>query len=80
VGVALALVLSREGFTVDSHPGSNPALVGRGEHIEVFGVREHLAKGPESAKAWRSLCARTGIADLDLGSASGPKVPEEGKP
>lgn len=70
VGVTLALVLIQAGFTVESHPASPPALVGPEDRVEIFGVREELAKGPEAVERWRSFCARAGIADVDLGSAS----------
>ncbi len=83
VGAALALVLSHAGFTVESHPALPPALVGVGERVEVFSLRERLAQGPEAVEAWRSFCARAGIADVDLGSAgdhNGELVAQERKP
>jgi Zn-dependent protease with chaperone function len=69
VGVGLALVLAKAGFTVETYPGASHALVGLGERVEVFGVRERLASGPEAVEAWLDLCARAGIADADLGTA-----------
>jgi Zn-dependent protease with chaperone function len=68
VGVALAVALSRAGFTVDSTPGLNATLVGPADRIEPFGVRERLASGPEAVAAWQELCLRVGIAEVDLGS------------
>ena len=56
------------GFTIESHPAAQPVLVGAGERIAVFLVRERLSQGPEAAEAWRSFCADAGIADVDLGS------------
>ncbi len=69
VGVALALVLAKAGFAVESYPGSSQALVGLGERVEVFHVRERLAQGKQAVDAWLAFCARTGIADADLGTA-----------
>ena len=67
VGIALALVLTRAGFIVESQPGSEPTLVGHGERVQVFSLRERLTKDSEFADAWRNLCARAGISDVDLG-------------
>ena len=69
VGVALALVLSRAGFILESYPGTPHTLVGLGERIEVFSVRERLTQGAEAADSWRDFCSRAGIADVDLGTA-----------
>jgi Zn-dependent protease with chaperone function len=69
VGIALAIVLSRAGFTMESHPASNREMLGLGQRVKTFTVREELAKTTESAEAWRSLCAEAGIADVDLGEA-----------
>ena len=69
IGVALALVLSRSGFTLESYPGTPHTLVGLGERIEVFSIRERLSRGAEAADAWRDFCSRAGIADVDLGTA-----------
>ena len=67
MGVALAVALSRVGFTVDSTPGLNATLVGQSDRIEPFGVRERLASDPEAVAAWQELCTRVGIAEVDLG-------------
>ncbi|HEY7922246.1 MAG TPA: M48 family metallopeptidase [Vicinamibacteria bacterium] len=69
VGIALAIVLYRAGFTMESHPASMRDMQGLGQHVKTFGIREHLAKGPEPVAAWRELCAQAGIADVDLGDA-----------
>jgi hypothetical protein len=69
VGIAVAIVLSRAGFTMESHPASMREMQGLGRHVKTFGIREELAKGSESAAAWRELCAEAGIADVDLGEA-----------
>jgi len=70
VGVAIALVLSQAGFHVESYPGQRQTLVGLGERVEVFGLRQRL-RDSAAAEAWRELCARAGIADVDLGAACG---------
>lgn len=69
VGAALALVLARAGFVVESHPASEPVLVGPADRVAVFSVRARLAQGAESPESWRSLCSRVGVADVDLGAA-----------
>jgi Zn-dependent protease with chaperone function len=69
VGVGLALVLAKAGFAVETLPGTSHALVGLGERVEVFRVRDRLAAGQEAVDAWLSLCTRAGIADADLGTA-----------
>jgi heat shock protein HtpX len=69
VGVAVAVVLARAGWNVESYPGASHTLVGPGERVEVFGLREQLAKSPDAAESWRSLCARAGITEVDLGAA-----------
>ena len=74
VGVALAVALSRVGFTVDSTPGLNATLVGQADRIEPFGVRERLASDPEAVAAWQELCTRVGIAEVDLGSVAGTRA------
>ena len=73
VGIALAVALSRAGFTLESYPGAGHTLVGLGEAIEVFSVRESLTKSLESPASWRTLCTRAGISDLDLGSLGVPR-------
>jgi Zn-dependent protease with chaperone function len=67
VGVALGVVLARAGFAVESTPGVNVALLGFAERVEPFGLRERLSTGPNAVEAWQALCARAGIADVDLG-------------
>ena len=76
VGIALAVTLSRAGFTLESQPGSAHTLIGLGDRIEVFSLREGLTKSPEAPEAWRSLCTRAGISDLDFGSLrdQSPKI------
>jgi hypothetical protein len=79
VGVALGVALARSGFSIKSTPGINTALVGLGERVEPFGLRERFAADPDAVRAWPELCARAGIADVDLGSAAKRKAPEEGR-
>jgi len=69
VGLALAIVLFRAGFTMESHPASNREMNGLGQHVKTFEIREQLGKSSEAASAWRELCAQAGIADVDLGDA-----------
>src|SRR5262249_28546583 len=69
VGVGLALVPTKAGLAVEPLPGMSHALIGLGERVEVFRVRERLAAGQAAVDAWLSLCARAGIADADLGTA-----------
>ena len=79
VGSALAVVLARAGFSVECQPGLHHALVGLGERIEVFTLREWFAKDPESAVSWRRLCDKAGITDIDLGTACAQLDKSEGK-
>jgi Zn-dependent protease with chaperone function len=72
VGIALAVVLARAGFAVESVPGAGPALRGLGERVEPFAVRERLAGGPDAAAAWVSFCESAGIAQADLGAIGEP--------
>jgi len=73
VGITLAVAFSQAGFTVESPPGEEPpVMVGRGERVHVFSLRERLSKGIETPETWRALCARSGIADVDLGSIARP--------
>ena len=69
VGIALAIVLSRAGFAMESHPASMREMSGLGQTVKTFRIREQLAVGAEAATAWRELCAEAGIADVDLGEA-----------
>jgi heat shock protein HtpX len=68
LGIALGVALARSGFIVHSIPGRSPALVRADDRVEPFDLREHLASGPDAVPAWQDLCARLGIADVDLGS------------
>lgn len=72
VGIALAVVLARAGFTVESVLGVGPALIRPGERVEPFAVRERLAGGPDAVAAWVSFCERAGIAQADLGAIGEP--------
>jgi hypothetical protein len=51
--------------------------VGLGERVEPFGLRERFAADPDTVRAWPELCARAGIADVDLGSVAKKRAPEE---
>jgi Zn-dependent protease with chaperone function len=79
VGVAIALVLSQAGFRVESYPGQRQTLVGHGERVEVFGLRQRL-KDAAAAEMWREFCTRTGIADVDLGAACAQHKKTSAKP
>jgi heat shock protein HtpX len=67
VGVAVGLALVRAGYVVDSRPGAGQVLVRGDERVEVFGLRERLARSAQEVEAWRAVCERAGIADDDLG-------------
>jgi hypothetical protein len=67
VGVAVGLALVRMGYVLVSHPGGVRALVRGDERVEVFALRERLARSAQEAEAWLAFCERAGIAALDLG-------------
>jgi Zn-dependent protease with chaperone function len=67
VGVAVGLALVRVGYVLVSHPGGVRALVRGDERVEVFALRERLARSAQEAEAWLAFCERAGIAALDLG-------------
>jgi len=81
MGITLAIVLSRAGFTMESHPASMREMCGLGQTVKPFAIREELAKGPEAAAVWLDLCAQAGIADVDLGEAlrTRPETTKEGR-
>jgi heat shock protein HtpX len=71
IAVAVGLALVGAGYTIESHPGSAPALVRDGDRVEVFDLRERITRSPEEAETWRAFCERAGIATVDLGTIAG---------
>jgi len=69
VGAALSVALVSRDFVVVAPPGGEVILRKDDVNLEPFKLRERLATGELKAEPWRELCARIGIADLDLGSA-----------
>jgi hypothetical protein len=65
-GVLASRVLDR------SRPGVGVALVGAGDRVDLFAVRQRLATGVEEAVTWSAPCARAGIADVDLATVADP--------
>jgi hypothetical protein len=66
VGAALALLLVRQGFTLDAPPGGPVALVRDGLSVEPFTLRARLTG--DGAERWQQLCIQAGIADVELGT------------
>ena len=70
VGVAVGLALVRVGYVLASHPGADQALVRGDERVEVFALRERLARSAQEGEAWLAFCERAGIAAVDLGAVA----------
>jgi heat shock protein HtpX len=66
VGAALALLLVRQGFTLDAPPGGPVALVRDGLRVEPFTLRARLIG--DGAERWQQLCVQARIADVELGT------------
>jgi Zn-dependent protease with chaperone function len=66
VGVALAIALLRRGFVVEAPPGGAVQMKKDGDCVEPFLIRKKLESGELGAEAWRALCERVGISELDL--------------
>jgi hypothetical protein len=70
VGTAVGLALVRAGYVVHSRPGERQTLVRGDDRVDVFALRERLARGPDEVEQWRALCERAGIATVDLGAVA----------
>ena len=73
LGSALAVALSRAGWTTDAAPGEPVMLRGPDTALDPFGTAQALVKGELSAEAWAEECERAGIAEVEmLGAAPAP--------
>jgi Zn-dependent protease with chaperone function len=70
IGAAVAVVLTRRGFTLEAPPGASPVLKRGALSVEPFDLRSRLAAGGEAAEEWRHFCSETGIGDVDLGAGA----------
>jgi hypothetical protein len=75
LGVALAVVLSRNGWELYISPGDDAVCERNGALIKPFDIVPKLALGEITAEAWREFSVGAGIADLDLGGET--IVPQE---
>jgi hypothetical protein len=66
VGAAVALLLVRQGFTLDAPPGGPVVLVRDGLRVEPFTLRARLIG--DGVERWRQLCVQAKIADIELGT------------
>ncbi|MDJ0867401.1 MAG: M48 family metallopeptidase [Myxococcota bacterium] len=87
IGRGLAAALVGRGAAVHGLPGEAVELACGDERVRPFSLPAQLLEGSVSADEWRSLCARLGIADLDLGASVDasselpePQVEEEQEP
>jgi Zn-dependent protease with chaperone function len=69
IGIALAVLLARVGWTPRCELGEPVAFERGGDRIEPFDAPRRLAAGELTEDEWRALCRRAGIADVDLGTA-----------
>jgi heat shock protein HtpX len=75
IGSAVALVLSRRGYAIESVPGGAVTLVRDGRRVEPFGLRKRLALGAGERADWEALCTEAEIAELDLGRLASGVIP-----
>jgi Zn-dependent protease with chaperone function len=68
LGMALAVVLSRNGWKLQVFPGDDVICEWKDAVIKPFDIVPKLASGELTPEAWRELCVDYGIADLDLGA------------
>jgi ribosomal protein S27AE len=74
LGSALAVALSRAGWTTEAQPGEPVLLRGPAGTIDPFGAVQALVKGEMSVDAWAAECERLGIAGIEmLGTGPAPR-------
>ena len=71
VGAAVGVALAQRGFAIEAPPGAPVTLVRGSRRIELFELRERIAK---DAEGWRAICAEIGFADLDLATPAGGRA------
>lgn len=72
---ALAIALVRRGWQMPIQLGEPVTLECNGVEVQPFDMVHALADGTMSIEAWRDLCERAGISDLELISVDAPAAP-----
>jgi Zn-dependent protease with chaperone function len=67
-GAGLTTVLLSQGWQISADPGHPVILRNGADEVRPFEIWSQLVNGSVSPDDWRSVCSRTGIAELDIGA------------